>query len=73
MTKIAEPKILSVAVGLYLGAVVWAVIQGPGSFLSGMLSGCGSIAMGVWMGLVISHQRGYTPENLMADEDPEDY
>jgi hypothetical protein len=61
-TRIPEPFILTVALTLYLLAIVWAAIRSPESFLAGLLSGSGSIAVGVWLGLVLSHRRGYTDE-----------
>jgi len=58
--RVQEPGILSLAAALYLMAIGWALLQGSGTFLAGLFSGCGSIMTGVWAGLIISHQRGYS-------------
>lgn len=65
----AEPDILLAAVLLYLSAIAFAIIRGADSFIVGLLSGCASITMGVWVGLIISHQRGYTPESAVQLKD----
>jgi hypothetical protein len=55
--RIPEPAILTMSLTLYLLAIVWAAIRGPEAFLSGLFSGSGSIATGVWIGLTITHRR----------------
>lgn len=55
--KVPEPIILTVGVGLYLAAVLWAVAAGPGTFMTGLLAGCGSITMGVWLGFIVVQRR----------------
>jgi len=52
--RIPEPGILSTAVSLYLAAFGAAFIRGPDSFLCGVLAGCGSIAIGVWLGVWVT-------------------
>lgn len=49
------PGILIVSVLLYVAAITYALTQGPGTFLAGLLGGCGSIAMGVWLGVLVAH------------------
>jgi hypothetical protein len=58
MFRVPEVGFLIVSVCLYLGAFAWSFDRGPNSFLAGIMTGCGSIAMGVWIGLVITHHRG---------------
>lgn len=48
------PGILIASVLLYLAAIGYALVQGPGTFLAGLLGGCGSIAMGVWLGVMVA-------------------
>jgi uncharacterized protein YceK len=67
-----EPDILLAAVLLYLSAIAFTIIRGADSFIVGLLSGCASITTGVWMGLIISHQRGYTPEYAVKLKDMDD-
>jgi hypothetical protein len=67
--KQIEPDILLTAVLLYLSAIAFTIIRGADSFIVGLLSGCASITTGVWMGLIISHQRGYTPQNTVTRKD----
>lgn len=47
-------NILAAAISLYAAGILWAMVVGPGSFLTGLLSGAGSIALGVWIGLVLA-------------------
>lgn len=72
-TRIPEPGILTVSLTLYLLAIVWGALRGPEAFLAGLLSGSGSIATGVWLGLIISHRRGYTNGTTLDDDDDDDH
>jgi hypothetical protein len=56
--KITEPGILIVALALYASGIGWAMSRGSESLISGVLMGCGSIALGVWLGFTLAeHQR----------------
>ena len=50
---VPEPGILLTAIALYTSAIGWALIWGPDSFVVGVLSGCGSISLGIWLGVIV--------------------
>jgi hypothetical protein len=60
------PIIFVVSVFLYVSAIWLAIIRGPDTFLPGLLAGCGSISMGVWMGFVVAGK----PELLVNPRKP---
>jgi hypothetical protein len=62
------PGILVTSVSLYAGAIGWGLFQGADTFLSGILSGCGSIAMGVWLGVVVASR----PDLIRQQEEDDD-
>jgi len=64
--KIIEPGILIVAVTLYISGLGWAMSRGPDSTIVGLLMGCGSIAIGVWLGLTIAERQRATAADAAA-------
>ena len=63
--NVPEPGILSTAVTLYVAAVVWTVVWGVDTFIAGILTGCGSIMIGVWLGFIVAHEHH---PNVLKDE-----
>jgi len=59
------PILLLISILLYVGAIVWGILRGEDTFLTGLLAGCGSIAMGVWIGMELM----FYPELVLKEED----
>ena len=63
----AAPIILIISLTLYLSAIMLGAFRGPDTFIVGLLAGCASIAMGVWVGVELNER----PDILHKDEKEE--
>lgn len=62
LPEAAPSNVLASAVSLYASGILWALVAGPGTFLTGLLTGAASIALGVWIGMAVAARIPPTPE-----------
>lgn len=64
----AAPIILIISLTLYLSAIIMGAFRGPDTFIVGLLAGCASISMGVWVGVELNEKPDLLNKNEKEDE-----